>query len=171
MSKQTEQKLLEAQRELELYSDNVKILQEALTKASTEYTALLSGLQLKINLLETPLSKAKANFDSASREFARAQKVFEQEQSSFRKAQELYEQKRQAEMNRTESLKARLEDVISNTEKELQITNARVKNAQRDVAEYIRQQEKEKRDHSGPASASPKNTNDTSGGRRNNLVA
>lgn len=171
MSKQTEQKLQEAQRELELYSDNIQILQLALAKANTEYTTVLSGLQSKIDLLEAPFTKAKANFESASREFARAQKIFEQEQSIFKKAQELYDQKRQAEIKHTESLKTRLEEAVKNKEKEIQITHVRVKNAQRDVAEYIRQLEKEKREQPRSNPSSPKAANDDNPGRRNNLVA
>jgi DNA repair exonuclease SbcCD ATPase subunit len=169
MSKQTEQKLQEAQRELELYSDNIQILQTALAKANTEYATLLSSLQSKIDLLEAPLIKAKSNFDSASREFARAQKIFEQEQSAFRKAQEAYDQKRQTEIKHTESLKTRLEEAIKNKEKEIQITHVRMKNAERDVAEYIRQQEKEKRDSS--RSTGLKAANDNTPRRRNDLVA
>ena len=162
MSKQTEQKLQEAQRELELYSDNVLILQADLQKANKEYNDLLASLQMKISQLETPLIKAKANFDSASREFARAQKVFEQEQSAFRNAQEAYDQKKQNEIKHTDSAKLRLEEAIKSKEKEISITHIRMKNAERDVAEYLRQKEKEDR--------TPANDN-KSPSRRNNLVA
>lgn len=158
MSNQIEQKLNDARRELELHSDNILILQSDLQRINKEYQETVSEFQARINLLEAPVQKAKINFDKASREFARAQKAFEQDQTAFRNAQETFDSKKQNEIKQTDSAKFRMEELIKNKEQEIKSTHARMKNAERDVAEYVRQLEKEKRDNDGDGGISGRRT-------------
>lgn len=166
MESRIKQKLKESQHSLELYSDNVRILQKNLQDLMSEQVKLHSSLQQEQEKLRAPLKKERQNFESASREFERAQATFNRQQQAFKKAEDAYEQKA-AQLERSmASTLLTLENKIRQIEKEIIAADIKAKNAERDVKAYMQQAEAEEK--ATKNTSNPQNKN--MGGRRNSLL-
>lgn len=141
----TKQQLEDARRDLDLYTQNVIILQNALQKKAKEQSELFSSLQEKLKQIDAPLLKAQQRFAASQREFERAQASFTQAQQEMRSAQDEESSKKQQATKQVESKKSQIEREIEKIEKDIGLTQIKARNAERDVSVYARQLESEER--------------------------
>lgn len=152
-SNKAQQKLVVARQQLELYTDNVMILQNDLQKMTQEQTQLMTKMQAELGRLGPQEGQARQNLVNAQATFNRAQEAYQQAQMLMQKAQD-GAQKAQEKHQKDASLIAKnnstqitaLESKMNTKQNEILRARADLSRAEGSVKEYTKQAEHEQQE-------------------------
>lgn len=152
-SNRAQQKLVAARQQLELYTDNVMILQNDLQKLTHEQTQLMTKMQAELGRLAPQEGQSRQNLVNAQASFKRAQEAYEQAQALMQKAQDVAQKAQEKHQKEAELIAKNnsaqvtaIESKMHTKQNELLRARADLSRAEGSVKEYTKQAEHEQQE-------------------------
>ena len=138
-SSREQQKLTDAQRQVELLRDNVRILNGHLQQLTQKQFQINTDSQAKIQQVAILEAQAQATYKRAQDTFKQAEVAMNKAQENYNTAQERSQKVRSMIDKNAVAQQQKLESEINTKKREISVVEARELSAERTVTDYAKQ--------------------------------